>query len=235
MLPVETNNLKKATLFQLVYQGLYLHFASLWGPLRTSSQTRVTNPDWFVQAVWRWVQEYGLNLTLFFIGQITILYYFSHHYIIATTFLIILLPFLTVVQMFVDNLRTDSQVYFDPHTKTGLTVKTYVNENGTTVWTFYNHYALPIGAKNGKPIRQQLHQQASAQNIILTCHAQNTIIADYYVKENPTAFIQDTKRPHLIWDYSGKGWVERETSLFAQVFGIHSSRNSGQIPLQFAA
>lgn len=232
MLPVETETLKKAHPFQLIYQGFYLHFASLWGPLRTSKQHRTQNKNWFTQSVTRWIQEYGSNLTVFLLGQATIIMYFPTWYAINTFFLLLLLPLLTVTQMFLDCYRSDSQVYFNPTTKTGLTVKTYTNQHGVTVWVYYNHFALPIGAKNGQSIREQLHIQAEQNKHILSCHAQNNIIAEYYLKEKPQGNTKPGKRPQLIWNYSGKAWEERHTTKISQLFGIHSTRNSGQIPLK---
>lgn len=231
MLPTETPTLKRATPFQLVYQGLYLHFASLWGPLRTSKEFRRKNNNWLVESLTRWVQEYGSNLAVFLLGQIAIIIYYPNNYLLLTLGLIISLPLLTIIQMFIDNYRTDSQVYFNPETKTGLTVKTHTNENNITVWTYFNHFALPIGAKNGKSIREQLHIQALGNKLILSCHAQNNVIAEYYLNENPEGINNQGKRPQLIWNYSNTAWVERKTTFFSTLFGLHSTRNTGQIPL----
>lgn len=232
VLPVETEFLKKAGVAQLIYQGFYLHFASLWGPLRSSKRYRLQNKNWFVQSLFRWFQEYGYNLLLFLVGQIIIFTSFFSVYFVATLVSLLMLPLLTVLQMFIDNFRTDSQVYFNPDTGAGLTVKTHVAVNGPTVWTYFNHFALPIGNKNGTSIREQLHLQAAANHHILSCHAQNMVIAKYYLGEKPEGSANNERRPQLVWNYSGKVWVEREVNKFSQMFGIHSTRNSGQIPLK---
>lgn len=223
----------KAKPQHLIIQGLFLHYASFWGPLRASKKFRSENHKWILIVITRWIQEYGLNLAVFIMGQLGLIWFFDlKFYFVGSLLLIAMLPGLTVLQMFVDNFRSDSQVYYDPLSKTGVTVKTYINQTGDVVWIFYNHFALPIGARRGKPIRQTLHEQAQAQKNMLGCYAQNISIATYYLNEFTQGRSEGGKRPFLLWNYSENIWQKREKGSFLEtIFGIHSVRNSGQIPL----
>lgn len=234
MLPTPSTRMVKAKTQHLVLQGLFLHYASFWGPLRASKTFRETNPNWLHIILTRWIQEYGLNFSIFLVGQFGLLWSFKDlpTYLVLTTVLLLILPVLTVIQMVVDNFRTDSQVYYDPFSKTGLTVKTYQNQTGDTVWIFYNHFALPIGARKGQPIRKTMHEQAAVNQVMLGCYAQNKTIANYYLQEFAKGIASSHKRPFILWNYSGHVWQERaKSSWIASLFGFHSARNSGQIPL----
>lgn len=234
--PETSQRLQKAHWGHLIYQGLYLHYASLWGPLRASKSFRVQNTQWLQIVFTRWIKEYGLNLTLFIIGLFAITIYFAHTWFIAFIGLVILLPLLTIMQMFVDNYRTDSRVYFDSLTSSGLTVKTYTNDEGETVWSFYNHFALPIGQKKGKSIREALHAEAQLKRSVLICQAQNAEIANYYLHERINGKNYGGPRPLIVWNYSqntteSNHFKHEKSTFISQLFGISSIRNSGQIPL----
>lgn len=233
MFPYETARLKRANSLQLIYQGLSLHYASFWGPLRTSKAQRASDPRWLLSALTRWSQEYGGNVALLLMLQLLI---GSHetlraHWLGSTAVTLLVPPLLSVLQMFLDNLRKDSRVFFDTESCTGMTIKSYRDENDTLVWSYFNHFALPIGAKNGRNIRTEIHSQAKALKAVLTCNAQNTIIAEFYLHDNPLGENYGGKRPLMVWNYSNNAWRERKSSFIQNLFGVYSTRNSGQIPL----
>lgn len=233
MFPYETERFRRVTIIQLVYQGIFLHYASFWGPLRSSTEQRNKDSKWAVTAFTRWIQEYGGNAALLLMLQLLIASneVLRIHWLASTSVSLLIPPALSILQMFLDNLRKDSRVFFDTKSHTGLTIKAYKDENGTLVWSYFNHFALPIGAKNGRNIRTEIDRQAQELKIVLTCNAQNQTIADFYLRDNPRGVNQDGKRPLMVWNYSGKSWRERKSSLFQSAFGINSTRNSGQIPL----
>lgn len=233
MFPKETNSLKRSGALQLIYQGVFLHYASLWGPLRTSKSAREIDTRWLYHAIKRWFTEYGGNVALLIVIQLLILStpLFSSHWLATTISSLAIPPFLTVLQMFLDNTRRDSRVYFDSDSKTGLTVKAYTNESGVVVWSYYNHFALPIGARNGSNIRAEIHRQAKMNKTIVTCTAQNEIIANFYLRSNPNGENLGGARPLMVWNYSTSPWNERSVNFLQAIFGVHSVRNTGQLPL----
>lgn len=222
----------KSNWWQLTYQGLYLHFASFWGPLHTSKATRAKNPLWFPQSLALWVKEYGLNLAVMLL-TLTISYvYYGFISVPSVVIALTLPPLLTVIQMFIDNyLRKDIIVLYDTETKSGLTVRK-VSENS---YGFYNHYALPVGDRNGVPIRNWLHEIMQTRKINLQCIAQNEFIANYYLEERPGGSSKGGKRPLLAWEYSGAPTLHtRKPNLLERAVGLHSMRNSGQLPLDYS-
>lgn len=233
MFPNETNRLKRANALQLIYQGLFLHYASFWGPLRTSKTQRKADSQWLMHAINRWIQEYGGNVALLFMLQLLVVSSpaLQAHWYIYSPLMFLAPPLLSVLQMFLDNLRTDSRVFFDTESCTGMTIKAYRDENGSLVWSYFNHFALPIGAKNGRNIRTEVHAQAKQRRTVLTCNAQNEIIANFYLRDAPGGENRGGKRPLMVWNYSGNNWSERKVSFLEAAFGVHSTRNSGQIPL----
>jgi hypothetical protein len=233
MFPDETKNLARASALQLIYQGLALHYASFWGPLRTSKTQKAKDTKWLSNALIRWTQEYGGNAALLVMIQLLIVSNSAllTNWLAATALSLLVPPMLTVLQMFLDNFRTDSRVFFDRESSTGMTIKAYRDENENLVWSYFNHFALPIGAKNGRGIRAEVHRQAELRKTVVTCSAQNQIIADFYLKDKENGVNLGGKRPLMVWNYSAKPWRERKSSPFQALFGIHSTRNSGQIPL----
>lgn len=233
MFPDETKNLTRASAPQLVYQGLALHYASFWGPLRTSKVQRSKDAKWLLHALNRWIQEYGGNAALLVMIQLLILSSPSlqSHWLAATIASFFVPPLLTVLQVFLDNFRTDSRVFFDRESSTGMTIKAYRDANENLVWSYYNHFALPIGAKNGRGIRAEVHRQAELRKVVVTCSAQNEIIANFYLQDKDNGVNLGGKRPLMVWNYSSKPWRERKSTPLQALFGIYSTRNSGQIPL----
>lgn len=233
MFPNETKNLTRASAPQLTYQGLALHYASFWGPLRTSKSQRAKDPRWLLNALIRWVQEYGGNVALVAMIQLLIVSssVLQPHWLMVTGVSLLVPPLLTVLQMFLDNFRTDSRVFFDRESSTGMTIKAYRDENDNLVWSYFNHFALPIGAKNGRGIRAEVHRQAELRKAVVTCSAQNQIIADFYLRDKENGVNLGGKRPLMVWNYSSKPWQERKSSPIQNLFGVYSTRNSGQIPL----
>lgn len=233
MFPDETKNLARASALQLTYQGLALHYASFWGPLRTSKDQRAKDPKWLLHAATRWVQEYGGNVALLVMIQLLIISSpaLQSYWLTATALSFLVPPLLTVLQMFLDNFRSDSRVFFDRESSTGMTIKAYRDENENLVWSYFNHFALPIGAKNGRGIRAEVHRQAEICKAIVTCSAQNQIIAEFYLRDKENGVNLGGRRPLMVWNYSSKPWRERKGSLVQNLFGVYSTRNSGQIPL----
>jgi hypothetical protein len=228
----DDSRIHRASWWQLIYQGLYLHYASLWGPLRASANFRNNNRDWFKQIIDRWVKEYGLNLMVIIL-ILAVAYTYQGH--ITITHLIVSTltpPLLTITQMFIDNYtRGNTIVLYDRASNSGLTLRK-VDEH---TYAFYNHFALPIGDKNGTYIRAWLHQKMRNKKSNLQCVAQNTVIADYYLNEHQNGVSKGGKRPLLAWEYSGRPTTPpAPTNVFRRLIGLDSIRNSGQIPLELA-
>jgi hypothetical protein len=227
--PHENKNFTSASIIQLIKSGAQLHFATLWGPLRASQQFRINNSHWLSIVIKRWLNEYGLNVVLFVLAQIFVLIFFIDNVIVGEVVAFVLLPFLTIVQMFIDRFRNDSNVFYDTENSTSMSVKRYQENDNVIAWAFFNHYALPIGYRKGARIRQHIHTEAKTRKVTLMCHAQNNTIAEYYLNEYPHGINMGGPRPLLIWNYANKSTDDIIKSGI-DIFGINSIRNTGQLP-----
>jgi hypothetical protein len=228
----------RASAFQLVYQGLYLHYASLWGPLRASKRFRTEEPLWLFKVLTRWFKEYGLNFIILLLILATFALYVPHLIVLGSAISVAALPLLTVTQMFIDSSRKDIVVLFDREASSGLTVKKSIDIDGRTVWAFYNHFALPIGDKKGVFLRSRLHMLALENKVMLVCHAQSKTVAKYYLDERTSGNDFGGSRPFLVWNYTTDADNNNVTynkegllGFFKKLFGVTSIRNSGQFPL----
>jgi hypothetical protein len=231
-----SQRIQQASFLQLVYQGLYLHYASLWGPLRASKAFRDQNTNWILKVLTRWFKEYGLNFVVLLLSLATFIFYVPNAIFLGIVFSLILLPTLTIVQMLIDSFRKDIIILFDTKALSGLTVKFSTDINGRVIWSFYNHFALPIGDKKGIFLRSYLHTLAIEQKVLLVCHAQSETIAKYYLTEKPCGNNLGGARPFMIWNYTldaDNMIIEHKKEHFlSKIFGVSSIRNSGQFPLK---
>lgn len=224
-------HLTPSSYWRIVPQGIALHFATIAGALRASSEFRSKHRHWR-RVVWsRFVKEYGLNLLLFAALQVLVLTVALPSTAKAWLFweisIVLLLPVLSVVQLGIDHWRTSSTVFYDATCRAGMTIKTM---QGHT-WAFNNHYALPIGHRHGVKMRDALHQIAVQQHMNLVCYAQNHEIANYYLTSHPGGVIlEDGFRPLLLWKYNEEREFVWDKKQRWDIFGLDSIRDSGQLP-----
>lgn len=235
-LPVGNCHLRKATKYELVRHGLSLHLATLWGALRTSPDFRIEHPNWKTLVAKRFLAEYGMNLALLAVLQMLILQFLSGlEALVGSVAAVILLPVLSVAQVISDRLRGTCEVYTDPQGNVGMTIKVHARYQDGTVaqWAFLNHYALPVGKREGARIRQALHDEAQTRQIDVLCHAQNEKIAEYYSFEREGCLNLGGARPLLQWVYSTRSQssLQDKTVKKFDPFGFSSTRDSGQVPL----
>lgn len=233
--PSDSAYLRKATNTELVKHGLSLHAAMIWGALRASRTFRAHRSDWRAVITKRFIQEYGLNLLLLVLMQALILPADGWQLLIREVCAVIVLPLLSVAQVVSDRLRSSCDVYTDPTGNVGMTVKTYQKrvDGSVAAWAFLNHYALPVGRREGVRMRQSLHEQAQASGIDVFCHAQNEQVAEYYLSERAGGENLGGARPLLHWKYriDTAPLAEEERKKF-DIFGFSSLRDSGQVPLR---
>lgn len=215
----------------LFKQGAQLHFATIWGSLRASQRFREENPgsQWKHLIAKRFFDEYGLNLLLFIAFQVIIFSWVTPWWL-GEIFVLLLIPFLSVLQIMIDRGRTDSTVYESKENASGLSVRIYDNAPGQESWVFFNHFALPVGKGEGVKLRRSLHQEAKTNGVNLLCHAQNDELARYYLQEMPGGIILGGDRPLLLWQYAENPPSPKKSSSFSSLIGLHSTRNSGQLP-----
>src|SRR5690606_9509465 len=139
------------------------HLATIWGALRASSRFKEENPGskWKRLIAKRFFDEYGLNLLLFFAFQVIIFSWIDPWWA-GEVFVVLLIPFLSVLQVAIDRGRTDSTVYASKDNSSGLSVRVYDDTPGQESWVFFNHFALPVGRGEGVKLRRSLHQEAKA-------------------------------------------------------------------------
>lgn len=215
----------------LFKQGIQLHLATIWGALRASQRFKEENPGflWKKLIAKRFFDEYGLNLLLFLAFQVIIFSWIDPWWI-GELVVILLIPFLSVLQVMIDRGRKDSTVYESKENSSGLSVRIYDDSPGQESWVFFNHFALPVGQGEGVKLRRSLHQKAQDCNVNLLCHAQNDELARYYLQEMPGGVNLGGERPLLLWQYAKDAPAPKESSGFRTLIGLDSTRNSGQIP-----
>lgn len=235
-LPAGSTHLRRATNAELIKHGLSLHAAILWGALRTSQDYRRIHPHWRREVARRFITEYGMNLLLVAMIQLCAAQFVAGPALLGVGVAsVILLPILSVAQVFSDRLRGSCEVYTDPQGNVGMTVKVVALDADGNVaqWAFLNHFALPIGKREGVRMRAALHAEAKKCGVDLMCVAQNETVADYYYQEHPGAQMSGSKRPLLCWKYRNDDAppaVKTSKKKF-DPFGFSSLRDSGQIPL----
>lgn len=230
-LPTPAENFKYSAGVRLLTQGVMLHIATVVGPMdvfRKKGQQK--------KAVKLFLSEYGLNLALFSLLQLLVFQYLpSSQYILGEVGAVMTLICMSIIQMFVDSNRKPIKIYHSAKYEAGISVRVA----GEKCWAFFNHYALPVGRKNGVHLRSELHKQASNNQFLLFCYAQNIDVANYYIREHPQGelILGQSKRPLLVWDY--RDAANRENFPFQEtmksggldLFGLNSNRNSGSLPL----
>lgn len=227
-LPTPDETFKSSSGVRLLIQGVMLHLATIAGPVDVFRKQGQKS-----KAVKLFLNEYGLNLTLFILLQGVIVQYIpATGFAYAEVCSVLFLLFLSVVQMTVDAGRKPINVYHSARYEAGISVRVA----GEKCWAFFNHYALPVGRKHGVHLRAELHTQAERNKFLLFCYAQNNDVARYYLKEHPNGelILGKSKRPLIIWDYRED--VDKEYSPFNDhkrwdVFGLNSSRSSGSLPI----
>lgn len=228
-LPTPAENFKSSTGVRLLKQGVMLHIATIAGPADVFRKKGHR-----IKATKLFLSEYGLNLTLLALLQFLIFQYLpTSQYIFGEIGAVTVVFLMSVLQMLVDSVRNPIKIYHSAKYEAGISVRVA----GDKCWAFFNHYALPVGRKHGVHLRSELHKQAKENNFLLFCYAQNTDVANYYIREYPQGelILGKSKRPLLIWDYrdeNQKGYSPfQETAGKFDLFGLHSTRNSGSLPL----
>ena len=205
-----------------------LHIATIAGPLDV-----LCKKGQRTKAIKLFLNEYGLNLTLLALLQVVIWMYLpSEKYMFGELIAVAFLLFLSIIQMYIDGARRPIQIFHSGKYESGISVRVA----GEKCWAFFNHYALPVGRKHGVHLRLELHRQAKENQFLLFCYAQNNDVARYYLKENPNGIVADgnSKRPLLVWDYreeNDKTYSPFQNKRKSDLFGLHSARNSGSLPL----
>lgn len=231
-LPTPVENFKYSAGVRLLTQGIMLHIATVAGPVDVFKKKGQQ-----LKASKLFLSEYGLNLILFGFLQILVFQYLSpDQYITGEIGVMMILVFLSIIQMFVDSYREPIRIYHSAKYEAGISVRMA----GEKSWAFFNHYALPVGRKHGVHLRSELHKQAKEKQFLLFCYAQNIDVANYYIKEHPQGelILGRSKRPLLLWDYRSE--TDKKEFPFMEnspnrkkldLFGLKSHRNSGSLPL----
>ena len=222
----------QASWTNLFKQGAALHLATIWGALRASPRFREEHPSWEWKKLIakRFLDEYGLNLFLFLVMQVVIFMWIRPWWA-GEIAAILLLPFLSILQVWIDRFRRDSTVYASKDNNSGLSVRIFDRKSEQESWVFFNHFAIPVGKGQGVDLRRSLHKEAKDRSINLLCHAQNSELASYYLREMPGGVNLGGERPLLLWQYAPSvPDTDKQHAAFSKLIGLHSTRNSGQLP-----
>lgn len=233
-LPLPSASYCRASKLDLAKQGLQMYYSSFVGPLRTSRAQRLRYRSegkiWHWEALKLWAAEFGMNAVVSMLMGLLVLT-LGGSGLLSILLALIVPPMLVILQMYVDASRSDTLILRAVDSSTGLTVRRGPEGN----WSYFNHFALPIGKKRGVGVRSHLHDEAKKERQLLSCYAQNEPVAAYYLREREGGTREfQSHRPLLFWDYSGgaRQWAygAKKGGVLARLLGVNNVRSAGQMP-----